>query len=211
MTDTQKCVCRLIPARAGKTSARSARTARAGAHPRACGENMRELGHKHPNVGSSPRVRGKHPGRQHLERQQRLIPARAGKTPCTCGARTWTRAHPRACGENSAAVSPGGWVSGSSPRVRGKQPHARLDDRGQGLIPARAGKTSAWSRDWTGRWAHPRACGENRRPHPDCGRVEGSSPRVRGKWHGFRLNSNVFGLIPARAGKIRGASSTASP
>ena len=50
---------------------------------------------------------------------------------------------------------------GSSPLARGK-PHGQvLDAHGQGLIPARAGKTvdiSAWNER---REAHPRSRGEN--------------------------------------------------
>ena len=61
---------------------------------------MRELGHKHPNLGSSPRVRGKRSRGRGIRRSRRLIPARAGKTRDVCLRLYPARAHPRACGEN---------------------------------------------------------------------------------------------------------------
>ena len=70
----------LIPARAGKTGPPPASPPSPRAHPRACGENMRELGHKYPNQGSSPRVRGKHSVPAAPPVVPGLIPARAGKT-----------------------------------------------------------------------------------------------------------------------------------
>ena len=92
-------------------------------------------------------------------------------------------------------------AAGSSPRVRGKragdgaQPHVR------GLIPARAGKTSA-SRTMRRRGAaHPRACGENTTSAAPSALPRGSSPRVRGKPGAEQLHQGVGGLIPACAGK----------
>ena len=51
---------RLIPARAGKTRARSRRACTLSAHPRAGGENMIDLAKPQLTAGSSPRGRGKH-------------------------------------------------------------------------------------------------------------------------------------------------------
>ena len=70
----------LIPARAGKTVARSFRGLRARAHPRACGENKLLPRPPLSFLGSSPRVRGK-PSWIDLDGTPcGLIPARAGKT-----------------------------------------------------------------------------------------------------------------------------------
>ena len=94
-------------------------------------------------------------------------------------------------------------MAGSSPRVRGKLAGALPRAPQRGLIPARAGKTSAWPRATRSPGAHPRACGEN--VVRACGADGwcGSSPRVRGKHlrHGIRVPR--AGLIPARAGKTR--------
>ena len=132
-----------------------------------------------------------------------LIPARAGKTRTVVAHGERTEAHPRACGENVLMWAYLIQSGGSSPRVRGKRAGAVRQERGPGLIPARAGKTrgarprAVWAR------AHPRACGENRRRGVARGRRGGSSPRVRGKHLLGRLALLLRRLIPARAGKTR--------
>ena len=111
----------------------------------------------------------------------RLIPARAGKTFWRGIVALPLRAHPRACGENSAGSTATGSRQGSSPRVRGKLIVITSSPLCVGLIPARAGKTSSASCSAVLAAAHPRACGENWMS-PGCWRiVMGSSPRVRGK------------------------------
>ena len=71
---------RLIPARAGKTTAPTPPSPAPPAHPRACGENVRQGVHGFSSVGSSPRVRGKRDPWIRTLSASRLIPARAGKT-----------------------------------------------------------------------------------------------------------------------------------
>ena len=92
--------------------------------------------------GSSPLTRGKH-GQGDLKRKnQRLIPAHAGKTPSRLGRQKPRTAHPRSRGENVPMRRPRRRGKGSSPLTRGKhhQEAQRADqDR---LIPAHAGKTS---------------------------------------------------------------------
>ena len=131
--------------------------------------------------GSSPRGRGKliFVGFDDLE--ERLIPARAGKTLFAW--RHWIvgRAHPRAGGENDPGSKETMALPGSSPRGRGKPHRRRHCIRVGQLIPARAGKTS-WSRSaGPGASAHPRAGGENTDPRIASGLEAGSSPRGRGK------------------------------
>ena len=70
----------LIPARAGKTGGAAPRRAVSRAHPRACGENVTLAVDPSRTWGSSPRVRGKHVLRDFDMSDERLIPARAGKT-----------------------------------------------------------------------------------------------------------------------------------
>ena len=135
----------------------------------------------------------------------RLIPARAGKTRGGSPTATVSTAHPRACGENDTGGGASLIAPGSSPRVRGKRARGPPQGPLAGLIPARAGKT--WSAGGPAtRWrAHPRACGEN---HPGVllvGGRPGSSPRVRGKRVGGRVDGQGVRLIPARAGKTDGA------
>ena len=71
---------RLIPACAGKTRKSSPASGTAEAHPRVCGENTDYFANGGVEYGSSPRVRGKRPGRGVAPRPDRLIPACAGKT-----------------------------------------------------------------------------------------------------------------------------------
>ena len=192
---------RLIPARAGKTSAPPTPPSGGAAHPRACGENTVASLSLTGNAGSSPRVRGKLCIRYKNTFVFGLIPARAGKT-----SRLWPRtgcswAHPRACGENAQGTGPVTSWRGSSPRVRGKRGLDLHEGARVGLIPARAGKTGPRSVSTPSICPHPRACGENRsrrrwRPSP-----WGSSPRVRGKQPPRGRPQGGGRLIPARAGK----------
>ena len=191
----------LIPARAGKTSTSSSSTAPQPAHPRACGENLRQCWRSVPAAGSSPRVRGKRSRPRRPRPRPGLIPARAGKTRGTPRRRPWPPAHPRACGENRGRGSPLGTRRGSSPRVRGKRSDALGQHRGDRLIPARAGKTRPSSDASSPSWAHPRACGENFTSPLTQSTALGSSPRVRGKQQKKPPTYFRYRLIPARAGK----------
>ena len=171
----------LIPARAGKTY----RGGFTYADPR----------------GSSPRVRGKLPGRQRRQGGEGLIPARAGKTADDFSHRTSPPAHPRACGENWRKTLGGRVKGGSSPRVRGKQVQPRDVGVRFRLIPARAGKTHGNPGTSVPTPAHPRACGENCAARTSVILASGSSPRVRGKPEVERRPRRPPRLIPARAGK----------
>ena len=93
-------VVRLIPARAGKTTDRTAVRVEGRAHPRAGGENGRRLVWRLVVRGSSPRGRGKLRAALPYAGPRRLIPARAGKTGRMCDRCARVRAHPRAGGEN---------------------------------------------------------------------------------------------------------------
>mgnify|MGYP001645726718 CR=1 FL=1 len=171
------------------------------AHPRACGENVTSITSVAIPTGSSPRVRGKPPPPPGRASRRRLIPARAGKTPCRTSTRTIPWAHPRACGENAPKGGTYFPPSGSSPRVRGKRLRALEARATARLIPARAGKTLDPQTDRFRPSAHPRACGENNRVLQATGQTEGSSPRVRGKPRRTERGSALVRLIPARAGK----------
>ena len=194
-------VRRLIPARAGKTRTRSASLSSRPAHPRACGENALARSTPPRAAGSSPRVRGKPPGLPPRAPQRGLIPARAGKTTYPCESSSAIPAHPRACGENSRFPFTPAQLAGSSPRVRGKRHGVQGAVDGDGLIPARAGKTRPSGRPSWSAPAHPRACGENCPSRWTPTRLAGSSPRVRGKRGGGVGVADEVGLIPARAGK----------
>ena len=200
----------LIPARAGKTATRRARTCDPTAHPRACGENSDQAGAHLRPYGSSPRVRGKRYSSRLSTSHGGLIPARAGKTLPSKRGRIEATAHPRACGENLPATSSMGVPMGSSPRVRGKLVGEDEYVGGGRLIPARAGKTTCRAQLSSMVQAHPRACGENSAVSRVDTLNNGSSPRVRGKPRRQRATTRDSGLIPARAGKTRQAWARAS-
>ena len=191
----------LIPARAGKTTSNRTGSASPGAHPRACGENLVTVPRQSGKTGSSPRVRGKLCLSLWGVGLARLIPARAGKTAARARHQMIRAAHPRACGENTWSPRILSANLGSSPRVRGKPRNSTRPSWTLGLIPARAGKTTANQPVANRGWAHPRACGENATWSLTSTPTLGSSPRVRGKPQGRYAYPSPSRLIPARAGK----------
>ena len=146
-------------------------------------------------------MRGKRGRRCQEDSRARLIPAHAGKTLFHRRCGRARGAHPRSCGENLRVHRPPLLSRGSSPRMRGKHHRGITPSSGIRLIPAHAGKTAYSSSPSKQQWAHPRACGENRRPHAHRPRRPGSSPRMRGKQsHAVQVHLQK-GLIPAHAGK----------
>ena len=113
------------------------------AHPRAGGENTVHILDTLEASGSSPRGRGKPDQQIRQPENHRLIPARAGKTSNLTSWKGPAEAHPRAGGENQDENIVNLSKQGSSPRGRGKRNCYRTRPLWNGLIPARAGKTSA--------------------------------------------------------------------
>ena len=192
---------RLIPAHAGKTAGRLARSRRWWAHPRSRGENRPQRIADTDRPGSSPLTRGKRRDHPRRPRRRRLIPAHAGKTSTPMS--TWRsgRAHPRSRGENVAVCVVAGVGVGSSPLTRGKLRSWAACPIGPRLIPAHAGKTCR--RRLTARTgqAHPRSRGENLIWSLPDATAGGSSPLTRGKQRRRSRRPQRAGLIPAHAGK----------
>ena len=94
---------------------------------------------------------------------------------------SFTKEHPRACGENSISDAELLERLGTSPRMRGKQGHDEVVTMALRNIPAHAGKTQSMVE-------HDAGCGENSLGevwgNPDLG----TSPRMRGKLYHLRLN-----------------------
>ena len=137
---------RLIPTHAGKTGFRSCVRSSRPTHPRSCGENALEDLAYMPAPGSSPLMRGKLFGGLVRRGLHGLIPAHAGKTGRGSQRTRATRAHPHSRGENYRLTIDRGAYTGSSPLMRGKPPIFLGENRGHGLIPAHAGKTSRATR-----------------------------------------------------------------
>ena len=109
-------------------------------------------------------MRGKRVGELASRSYQRNIPAYAGKTRVTGKTAFFMPEHPRVCGENEVKWADMTARSGTSPRMRGKQPPAAPWTIFTGNIPAYAGKTISGSL-WHNRFEeHPRVCGENLLP-----------------------------------------------
>ena len=112
---------RIIPARAGFTNP----LARRNDHCR----------------GSSPHARGLLVKPEMVCDTNRIIPARAGFTPTWPAPRWRSRDHPRTRGVYEPFVPTQEQIDGSSPHARGLLGRVGLVERGERIIPARAGFT----------------------------------------------------------------------
>ena len=197
---------RLIPAHAGKTCRDPSRRPIHRAHPRSRGENLISSRRPAQLSGSSPLTRGKRDRPRRAQALRRLIPAHAGKTVSSSHLAHLSAAHPRSRGKNSRARSGRCSPHGSSPLTRGKPRFAVRLHELRGLIPAHAGKTPyAAVRHW-GPEAHPRSRGENAPSNVPSSSYSGSSPLTRGKLCEESQKREIWGLIPAHAGKTLHAS-----
>ena len=192
---------RLIPAHAGKTSARSARLSPRAAHPRSRGENGLAETRAAIGGGSSPLTRGKRETAEDWFEKSRLIPAHAGKTHSSVSFLRAGPAHPRSRGENFLFLGTLWWNCGSSPLTRGKLRRDEVQLVREGLIPAHAGKTDRPRRQGERPAAHPRSRGENCVVLRAARFSPGSSPLTRGKLTFPIMTKGGGGLIPAHAGK----------
>ena len=121
IVDTRHNRLRIIPAHAGQTKSKRVRAFSMPDHPRACGANSCDAASGRIVTGSSPRMRGKHGHLVRRNDRDRIIPAHAGQTPARAGVRCRSPDHPRACGANTPINTWIDWMSGSSPRMRGKR------------------------------------------------------------------------------------------
>ena len=104
------------------------------------------------------------------------------------------------CGEHFIISARGLGKTGSSPHVRGALSQLQCPCRWLGIIPACAGSTRTLRGCRTGRWAHPRMCGEHYVHRPQLDWDVGSSPHVRGARCFATVFLDGFGIIPACAG-----------
>ena len=175
--------CRLIPARAGSTSAWRSRCRPQWAHPRSRGEHVVGVLPAVTGLGSSPLARGAHLGGAGGDGDRGLIPARAGSTSSVSPVTTLSGAHPRSRGEHTVQAGTRTGRVGSSPLARGARGPLGLSGLPKRLIPARAGSTREATGGPCGRRAHPRSRGEHSVKHA--------------------IEFVVQWLIPARAGSTR--------
>ena len=194
---------RIIPAHAGQTTIFSFNSARWSDHPRACGANgvwgvFNIRGH-----GSSPRMRGKLFHNCSVLCFVRIIPAHAGQTMVAGRHSTPSTDHPRACGANAWRRDCRRAIYGSSPRMRGKPEHRHPGHGHRRIIPAHAGQTDLDKFYGDVNADHPRACGANGEALHVKRRLDGSSPRMRGKLGHRHRRYGRARIIPAHAGQTR--------
>ena len=214
---------RIIPAHAGNAMCSCGRTAsvpdhpacagnaqagrpwpwRSADHPRVCGERADDHAQCPLHVGSSPRVRGTHPGHLPDRVAARIIPACAGNAQSRVAGPARSADHPRVCGERSATSRPSAFSSGLSPRVRGTPADDRVDARLRRIIPACAGNAAGAGRRGSSGADHPRVCGERASSASSVAVNTGSSPRVRGTHERQLLFAVHLRIIPACAGNAR--------
>ena len=111
---------RIIPARAGPTTAIEIAPNSATDHPRSCGANLDITPQTGDATGSSPLVRGQQRNINVIQLAQRIIPARAGPTLIGVPLLVSSADHPRSCGANFLQFGNDGFDLGSSPLVRGQ-------------------------------------------------------------------------------------------
>ena len=132
------------------------------------------------DVGSSPLARGL-PGKESTwDAFSRIIPARAGFTPCCGERRGHVRDHPRSRGVYEASQPSSVRAEGSSPLARGLPASTGAQLRRLRIIPARAGFTVREGRVPAQREDHPRSRGVYSRTEKIEHAAAGSSPLARG-------------------------------
>ena len=171
----------ITPAYAGKSRPAAAAMLLPQDHPRVCGEKNNYYNLGQPKPGSPPRMRGKDTAQWILYKQVGITPAYAGKRVSVDEVNVFHGDHPRVCGEKRLILLVFRAVTGSPPRMRGKEVDTLGFSCSHGITPACAGKSypllnlPAWQRD------HPRVCGEKYSGLRLACFHTGSPPRVRGK------------------------------
>ena len=151
-------------------------------------------------MGSSPLARGSLLPQVTDAGDDGLIPARAGLTVTATASTSVAGAHPRSRGAHAFLPVVTEAVSGSSPLARGSPGPRSAQRPDAGLIPARAGLTTASTCPGWSRRAHPRSRGAHNGEPTDSDWRVGSSPLARGSPETSPDSTLPSGLIPARAG-----------
>ena len=111
-----------------------------GDHPRVCGEKKENPDEWNEVQGSPPRMRGKEFNCTRDKEVAGITPAYAGKSTRPTPSRSRRRDHPRVCGEKKLLNHSDPAITGSPPRMRGKEHYAGLDYDPIRITPAYAGK-----------------------------------------------------------------------
>ena len=201
--DVGLALLRFIPAHAGNSQSRCAGVPGSSVHPRARGEQGRNPQVRCRARGSSPRTRGTGKSVTLGPPGRRFIPAHAGNSRTRRSRRPNRPVHPRARGEQRAALPQDPCHSGSSPRTRGTATWRCLTSGSRRFIPAHAGNSSGGARAVSRPAVHPRARGEQPQACQIGGACFGSSPRTRGTDPPPPRRTSGRRFIPAHAGNRR--------
>ena len=193
-------VSRIIPARAGFTSAPSGSRMMRKDHPRSRGVYPGRAMSAHRMPGSSPLARGLRRVDGGDPPAHRIIPARAGFTWHRSAESFAETDHPRSRGVyplQDQEVPP---MDGSSPLARGLREPGESPVHTNRIIPARAGFTRLCFVRTFVRRDHPRSRGVYREGVTNAHGTHGSSPLARGLLQECVARLAEPRIIPARAG-----------
>ena len=154
-------------------------------------------------TGTSPRMRGKHPGHTRGSVTYGNIPAYAGKTNASPHQQSSQPEHPRVCGENLQEKIPRLHREGTSPRMRGKLPPTPRGIDHLRNIPAYAGKTASRTVRVVSPKEHPRVCGENNVNPVTLIEPNRNIPAYAGKTHTQQQRTAVPAEHPRVCGENR--------
>ena len=165
-----------------------------------CGEQRYPSEFEIFSPGSPPRVRGTVLSISISMLLLGITPACAGNRYSCLFIKTFSRDHPRVCGEQSALASNSPSIPGSPPRVRGTAMARLHGEYVKRITPACAGNSLNPPFGISSYKDHPRVCGEQPMGRPRGGRGKGSPPRVRGTALFPRHHLTSSRITPACAG-----------
>ena len=145
-----------------------------------CGEQRYPSEFEIFSPGSPPRVRGTVLSISISMLLLGITPACAGNRYSCLFIKTFSRDHPRVCGEQSALASNSPSIPGSPPRVRGTAMARLHGEYVKRITPACAGNSGIRLHILVRCPDHPRVCGEQDANRKILHRWIGSPPRVRG-------------------------------
>ena len=111
-----------------------------GITPAYAGKSDRDFVAVHKFLGSPPPMRGKAAMLSGDTTVTGITPAYAGKSSSWSTAPSWTRDHPRLCGEKKRQAETEVLQPGSPPPMRGKAVVVSCNGESYGITPAYAGK-----------------------------------------------------------------------
>ena len=194
-----------IPAWAGETSVIIRPPSSAMVYPRVGGGNRNAARCSAVISGLSPRGRGKPIDDSLWLAVKGSIPAWAGETQNTAAGYCRIPVYPRVGGGNAVHTTGPARIRGLSPRGRGKRRPCNWPGPNPGSIPAWAGETRYALIALAVPAVYPRVGGGNPTGAVAHTRIDGLSPRGRGKLRPPTSSSRRKGSIPAWAGETLSA------